>query len=217
MAEATASGSSSTSSYGCASNSPALACLHNGDHHRHGGVQQKAKKNAEKYIARASAVRREAAASRGAADLAVLKTADPGFTEAGFETMVRTAFSAVQNAWSIQDLSTVKAYISDGVRERFNLQFGIQRAMGYRNRMEGLEVLGVRSPARTSTPVSRPSCRDPRQGYRHRCLPCRWPEAENERNRRFPRDTGPFKETSTLEPLKRGASSGFLPQLRSFT
>jgi len=105
---------------------------------------KKRKKMQEKYIARTTAARREVAASRGAADLAVLKTADPGFTEAGFEAMVRTAFIGVQDAWSRQDLSPVKAYISDGVRERFNLQFEMQRAMGYRNRMEGLEVLGVR-------------------------------------------------------------------------
>jgi len=105
---------------------------------------KKRRRMQERYIARASAARREAAASRGTADLAVLKAADPGFTEAGFEAMVRTAFTAVQNAWSRQDLSTVGAYISDGVRERFNLQFGMQRAMGYRNNMEGLEVLGVR-------------------------------------------------------------------------
>ncbi|MFO7626281.1 MAG: TIM44-like domain-containing protein [Candidatus Fermentibacteraceae bacterium] len=105
---------------------------------------KKRKKMQEKYIARTSAARREAAASRGATDLALLKTADPGFTEAGFETMVRTAFTAIQSAWSRQDLSPVRAYISDGVRERFNLQFEMQRAMGYRNKMEGLEVLGVR-------------------------------------------------------------------------
>lgn len=105
---------------------------------------KKRRKMQERYIARASTARREAAASRGAADLELLRKADPGFTEAGFEAMVRTAFVAVQNAWSRQDLSTVRAYISDGVRERFNLQFGMQRAMGYRNNMEGVEVLGVR-------------------------------------------------------------------------
>lgn len=105
---------------------------------------KKRKKMQEKYIARTSAARREVAAARGAADLAVLKTADPAFTEAAFETKVKTAFTAVQSAWSRQDLSPVKAYISDGVRERFNLQFEMQRAMGYRNQMDGLEVLGVR-------------------------------------------------------------------------
>lgn len=105
---------------------------------------KKRRKMQERFIARTSAARREAAATRGATDLEVLKKADPAFTEAGFQELVKTAFTAVQNAWSRQDLSTVRAYISDGVRERFNLQFGMQRAMGYRNSMEGLEVLGVR-------------------------------------------------------------------------
>ncbi len=102
------------------------------------------KKMQEKYIARSFTARRESAAAKGAADLDALKNADPAFTETRFTGMAATAFASVQKAWSSQDLSAVTSYISDGVRERFNLQFDMQRAMGYRNSMENLEVLGVR-------------------------------------------------------------------------
>jgi uncharacterized tellurite resistance protein B-like protein len=106
-------------------------------------MQKSRRKMQEKYIARTTAARREAAAARGAADLATLKSADTGFSEEGFKETASGAFLAVQKAWGSQDLSRVRAYISDGVRERFEIQFQMQRAMGLRNAMENVRVLDV--------------------------------------------------------------------------
>lgn len=107
-------------------------------------INKRRRKMQEQYIARAASQRRDAAAVRGAADVRILEAADPAFTGARFEETVKTAFLAVQSAWSVQDMSGVKAFVSDGVRERFGLQFQIQRALGYRNTIDNLAVLGVR-------------------------------------------------------------------------
>lgn len=107
-------------------------------------LQKRRTKMQEKYIARSTAARRDAAAARGTADLDALKSADAGFSEEGFKETASGAFLAVQQAWSSQDLSRVRAYISDGVRERFEIQFRMQRAMGLRNAMDNVRVLGVR-------------------------------------------------------------------------
>ncbi len=106
-------------------------------------LQKKHRKAQENYIARTTAARRDAAAARGAVELEALKSADPGFSEDGFKETVSGAFLAIQQAWGSQDLSGVGAYISDGVRERFEIQFQMQRAMGFRNAMENVKVLDV--------------------------------------------------------------------------
>jgi ribosomal protein L24E len=98
----------------------------------------------EATIARSATARRQSMAARGDADLEAIRSSDPGFTEEEFREMVKTAFVALQNAWSNQDMTPVKAYVSDGVLERFGLQLDMQRAMGYRNSMKEIRVLGVR-------------------------------------------------------------------------
>jgi len=69
-----------------------------------------------------------------------LKNRDPLFTEAAFLKKVDGAFLEVQNAWSDQDLSGVRRFISDGVNERFSLQIAMQKAQGIRNRMEDIQI-----------------------------------------------------------------------------
>jgi uncharacterized tellurite resistance protein B-like protein len=65
---------------------------------------------------------------------------DPAFDEAGFLKRVRQAFVEIQTAWSAQDLSRVRRFISDGIRERFEIQIGMQKAEGFRNQLENLVV-----------------------------------------------------------------------------
>ncbi len=72
-----------------------------------------------------------------------LKARDSGFQQQDFLEKVRKTFLDVQKAWSDQDMSGVRKYVSDGVYERFSLQIHIQKAMGFRNLMDDVTVLGT--------------------------------------------------------------------------
>jgi len=52
---------------------------------------------------------------------------DPQFDEQQFLARVSQAFLKIQDAWSRQDLSAVRPFISDGIRERFSFQFNMQQ------------------------------------------------------------------------------------------
>jgi len=72
--------------------------------------------------------------------IAAIRANDPAFDANLLLDRVRRAFVRIQYAWSRQDLSDVRAFISDAVHERFSLQFDEQRAMGYRNDMRDVVV-----------------------------------------------------------------------------
>ncbi len=76
-------------------------------------------------------------------DIARLKMKDEKFSLEALKTRISTAFVAVQNAWSAQDLKKVVPFISDGVNERFSLQIQMQKAEGWRNIMENVTVRKV--------------------------------------------------------------------------
>ena len=80
-----------------------------------------------------SSVRREEAVAR-------LREADPQFDEQQFYERAAAAFLKIQSAWSEQNIEPVRAFISDGIYERFSLQIQEQRDLGYRNRMENVVV-----------------------------------------------------------------------------
>jgi uncharacterized tellurite resistance protein B-like protein len=80
-------------------------------------------------------------ARRLAAGLLALREADPMFDETTFLERAATAFTKLQAAWSVQDLSAVRPFISDGIHERFNLQFLEQKDAGYRNVMDQVRVM----------------------------------------------------------------------------
>ncbi len=61
-----------------------------------------------------------------------LRSDDPAFDEQQFYDRVNRAFVQIQDAWSQQELASVRAFISDGIHERFSLQFMEQRDFGYR-------------------------------------------------------------------------------------
>jgi uncharacterized tellurite resistance protein B-like protein len=75
--------------------------------------------------------------------LAALRQTDPAFDEAALLARVRVAFTKIQQAWCGQNLTAVRPFISDGVYERFTLQFDEQRAQGLRNQMDNLELQDV--------------------------------------------------------------------------
>lgn len=65
---------------------------------------------------------------------------DPDFDEAVFQQRVVNGFVKTQYAWSEQDLRQCRAFISDGVRERFELYIAMQKAENIRNRMTDVKV-----------------------------------------------------------------------------
>jgi predicted lipid-binding transport protein (Tim44 family)/endogenous inhibitor of DNA gyrase (YacG/DUF329 family) len=75
--------------------------------------------------------------------LNALRQSDPTFDPAVFYTRIRAAFLALQQAWSEQKLDVVRPFISDGVLERFTLEFDEQRFLQYRNIMENVTVESV--------------------------------------------------------------------------
>ena len=91
--------------------------------------------------------------NREAAALAALKQRDPAFNLDRFYARVQTAFLKIQNAWCAQNLQTVRPFISDGIHERFNLQFLEQKDEGVRDRMADIRVESVRLAQLTSDNV----------------------------------------------------------------
>lgn len=79
--------------------------------------------------------------------LARLNAADPQFNEQQFLNRASAAFIKIQDAWSRQDLAPVRPFISDGIRERFSFQFDMQKALGYRNQLDQVRVLGATAAA----------------------------------------------------------------------
>ncbi|MFH2204307.1 MAG: transporter [Elusimicrobiota bacterium] len=75
------------------------------------------------------------------AGIAKIHQRDPGFSTPAFLDRVQKAFLRIQEAWSNQDMGPARAFISDGINERFAIYIRMQRAMGIRNRMHEVRVL----------------------------------------------------------------------------
>lgn len=75
--------------------------------------------------------------------LDALLSDDPQFNKDQFLQRVCNAFLATQAAWAKQDLTPVRPFLSDGVYERFNIQFAEQKMLGYRNEMANVRVLSA--------------------------------------------------------------------------
>lgn len=82
-------------------------------------------------------------APRRAEELSRLRARDPAFDEREFLRRAGAAFLKIQEAWSAGDMSAARAFISDGVRERFERQLSGLKARGLRNLMEGVEVRDI--------------------------------------------------------------------------
>ena len=84
------------------------------------------------------------AVSEQQAAVAQIQQRDPEFSESKFFERISRAFVLLQDAWSKQNLVTAAAFISDGIAERFMLQFEEQKAQGYRNQMDDVQVTNMR-------------------------------------------------------------------------
>lgn len=65
---------------------------------------------------------------------------DAGFDADVFLSRIETAFKSIQVAWSEQDLSRVRGFMSDGLHERFAIQLQEQQDLGYRNELRNVSV-----------------------------------------------------------------------------
>ncbi|MBF0546368.1 MAG: TIM44-like domain-containing protein [Candidatus Riflebacteria bacterium] len=74
----------------------------------------------------------------------LLKLRDSNFSEPPFLSRVKMAFRMIQEAWSIQDLNTVQAFLSDAVYERFSLQIDDLRSDRIKDVMEDISILDSR-------------------------------------------------------------------------
>lgn len=72
--------------------------------------------------------------------IAGVREHDPNFEEVAFCQRVHLAFDKIQSAWCMQNIGGIRAFISDGVFERFLLQFEEQKLQGYRDHMEDIRV-----------------------------------------------------------------------------
>lgn len=66
--------------------------------------------------------------------------ANPGFNKEEFKGKVKIAFMAIQDAWMQQNLSKVRNWISDGVYQRFNLQFEMMKQLGQKNLLSNISI-----------------------------------------------------------------------------
>jgi hypothetical protein len=85
--------------------------------------------------------------SRGEYDyeLRQLQKRDPNFDLDLFETRMQQPFKAIQYAWSNEDMSPARGYISDGIYERFTAQLAMQKSCGRHNIMRNVKVLDTRT------------------------------------------------------------------------
>jgi hypothetical protein len=70
-----------------------------------------------------------------------IATVDPEFSKPQFLQRVRQAFTTVQAFWSQQELRRCRAFVSDGVHERFSLYIQMQQAEGLRDRIDDLKII----------------------------------------------------------------------------
>lgn len=66
--------------------------------------------------------------------------ANPGFSKDEFKGKVKIAFMAIQDAWMQQNLSKVRKWISDGVYQRFNLQFEMMKKLEQVNKLSNIDI-----------------------------------------------------------------------------
>ncbi|MCX7943819.1 MAG: TIM44-like domain-containing protein [Deltaproteobacteria bacterium] len=79
-----------------------------------------------------------------------LKTRDPQFSEEIFLDRARNAFITIQKAWSDQNLLPIRTFVSNGLYTRFAIQIDIQKAEGYRNKIENINILSASIASITS-------------------------------------------------------------------
>ena len=81
--------------------------------------------------------------------LAAFLAANPGFDIEAFKQKVGEAFLKIQEAWTAQDLSGVRRFISDGIYQRFATQFRMMGQLKQRNVLGNISILNIHPVAAT--------------------------------------------------------------------
>jgi len=71
------------------------------------------------------------------------KQQNPDFIEELFRKKVNIAFYGIQDAWMAQDMRKVRKFISDGVYQRFNVQFIMMKKLQQYNKLSGINLHSV--------------------------------------------------------------------------
>ena len=81
------------------------------------------------------------AVSRRSASLETLRVRDPKLTEASIVDRVRVMSDRIRDAWLAGDMKPARAFVSDGVFSRFNVQLALMQQEGIKNVMTDAQVL----------------------------------------------------------------------------
>lgn len=69
---------------------------------------------------------------------------DPAFAPTVFRKEFEHAFVAIQQAWQNQEMTPVRHFVTDGIYEKFAVQFRTQQLQNYREKLEQISVDNVR-------------------------------------------------------------------------
>ena len=69
---------------------------------------------------------------------------DPAFDVARFVNHFKTAFVQIQQAWMQQNMSSVMHFVTDGIYEKFMVQFAEQQRQGFRELLTQIRVSEAR-------------------------------------------------------------------------
>jgi hypothetical protein len=94
----------------------------------------------------------QAAKSRRSASIDVLRQRDPNLTEASIVDRVRRMSDLLRDAWTGGNMAPARAFVSDGVYSRFQVQLALMQQEGVRNVMSDTAVLYVTMEAVESHP-----------------------------------------------------------------
>lgn len=75
--------------------------------------------------------------------LARFQLANPDFEMSVFLNKVGLAFGKIQAAWSDQDISKARAFITDGIYQRYTTQFLMMSLLQQRNLLSGIRISGM--------------------------------------------------------------------------
>ena len=73
-----------------------------------------------------------------------LQASDGAFDLSAFRKDFEQAFLEIQQAWQNQDMKTVQHFVTDGIYEKFVVQFRTQQLQNYREKLEKIAVHDVR-------------------------------------------------------------------------
>jgi hypothetical protein len=78
-----------------------------------------------------------------AESIAAFVAANPGFDVPAFKQKVRRGFTKIQAAWTAQQLASVRAFISDGMYQRFATQFVMMKLLRQTNVLDNVRLTSV--------------------------------------------------------------------------